>query len=270
MSEQPLHPIDALHDAVSGRLDGAARADLDRHLAGCESCRQELALLSSLRAALAPAADAAVPVPVDLEARLRRALDDEDRAAAGATTTPHRPSRGWLGWAAAAAALAAVALMWVTLGRGEPAPVEVAQDLRRYAAGTLPVDTPTGDIATLEARLGRADFDFPTRVFDFGAMAFELAGGGVHRVAGRPSALFVYNGPDSLRLLCEMYAGSVADLPEPDDRRTNDGIEFLVYRQGDVTVVFWQERDGRVVCALAANGDPETAVRFAFAKAIGG
>jgi hypothetical protein len=63
-----------------------------------------------------------------------------------------------------------------------------------------------------------------------------------------------------------MYEGQVAALPPPAERRTNDGIEFLVYRDGDVTVVFWQE--GEIACALAANGDPEAAVRLAFAKAV--
>jgi hypothetical protein len=66
-----------------------------------------------------------------------------------------------------------------------------------------------------------------------------------------------------------MYLGAVNDLRPPVERRTNEGIEFLVYREGDGTVVFWQPADGRVVCTLAANADPETAVRVAFAKAIG-
>jgi len=279
MTEKPMHPIDALHDAVSGRLTGPLREGLDRHLAECDSCRREFEVLDAMRRRLAEPADAAIPVPLDLEARLRRALDAEDRA--GEAVVPSAPvpaptpaagwPRRWMGWATAAMAAAAIlAIVWSQWRpSGPPAPVEVASDLRRYAAGTLPVDTRTSDPAVLERRLAAADLGFAARVFDFGAMDHQLTGGGIHSVGGSASALFVYDGPGDLRLLCEMYLGSVNDLPPPVERRTNEGIEFFVYREGDVTVVFWQEADGRVVCALAANGGPETAVRFAFAKAIG-
>lgn len=272
MSEKPVHPIDALHDAISGRLRGAARAELDGHLAACDACRHEFELLSALRRGMAAPADAAVPVPADLEAGLRQALDAEDRARGSAPGTgPAWTGRRWIGWGAAAAAAAVLAVVLVQRGSFAPnAAEEVAQDLRRYAAGTLAVDTRTADPVVLERRLASAGLGFPARVFDFGMMAYQLGGGGVHRVQGRASALFVYDGPDALKLLCQMYLGSVDDLPAPTERRTNNGIDFLVYREGEVTVVFWQEADGRVVCALAGNGDPETAVQFAFAKAVGG
>jgi hypothetical protein len=39
-----------------------------------------------------------------------------------------------------------------------------------------------------------------------------------------------------------------------------------MYREGDVTVVFWQE--GSVVCVLAANGDAGAAIKLAYAKAV--
>ncbi len=42
---------DALPEYLHGRLDGTARARVESHLRGCEACRDELALLDSLRAA---------------------------------------------------------------------------------------------------------------------------------------------------------------------------------------------------------------------------
>jgi predicted anti-sigma-YlaC factor YlaD len=60
---------DALPDMLHGRLDAAARARVEEHLAGCEECRRELQLLQSLRkAAPQPAVDvarivAALPSP---------------------------------------------------------------------------------------------------------------------------------------------------------------------------------------------------------------
>jgi anti-sigma factor RsiW len=266
MTEKPLHPIDALHEAIDGRLSGASRAALERHLAECASCRREFELLSALKRTLPGPAAEAPPVPADLEARVRRALDAEDRSAAPAPPAP-TARHAWIAWAVAAAAVVVAALLWTTRdSTSAPAPEEVAADFRRYTAGALSLDTRTSDPAALEARLEDAGLGFPARVFDFGMMAYRLTGGGVHRVGGRPSALFAYEGDGTLRLLCQMYAGTLADLPAPAERRANDGIEFLVYRDGDVTLVFWQE--GPVVCVLAANGDPEAAITLAFAKAV--
>jgi hypothetical protein len=87
-------------------------------------------------------------------------------------------------------------------------------------------------------------------------------------VAGQPSALSAYDGPDASRVVCQMYSGSADELPRPDERRQNDGIDFLVYRRGGVTLAFWQE--GRVVCVLATNLDVDDAVALAFAKAVRG
>ena len=46
---------DLLPDFLHGRLDPAMRAEVQRHLAGCEACREELSLLGDLRATLARA-----------------------------------------------------------------------------------------------------------------------------------------------------------------------------------------------------------------------
>lgn len=271
MSAPGPHPLDALHDAIGGRLDDRGRAELDAHLATCESCRREFEILSRLQAQMGTALrlEEDEEMPADLEARLRQSLDEEDRrqatGAAGLAPARSRSPWRWAGWAAAAAVLA-LTIVWSERRPSVPAPAQVAADFRQYAAGTLPVDLVTAETAALERQLAGADLGFAVRVFDFGMMDFQLAGGGVHQVSGQRSALFAYRGPDSLRLLCQMYEGQVGALPPPAERRTNDGIEFLVYRDGDVTVVFWQEGD--VACALAANGDPEAAVRLAFAKAV--
>jgi hypothetical protein len=63
-----------------------------------------------------------------------------------------------------------------------------------------------------------------------------------------------------------MYEGSVSDLPDPIERRTNDSIDFYLHREGELTLVFWQE--GGVVCVLVGDGDPEAVLGLAFAKAV--
>jgi hypothetical protein len=51
----------------------------------------------------------------------------------------------------------------------------------------------------------------------------------------------------------------------PTERRTHKGIEFTVYRHGNVVMVFWDE--GPVTCVLAAIMDSEAVLQLAFAKA---
>ncbi len=272
MSDLRTHPVEALHEAIDGRLDPRARAALDEHLSGCETCRREFEMLSRMKTQVgAVMRTRDVEVPSDLEARLRRLLDDEDRKGEEPRRASHvRPMRDWwrtAAWAAVAVAVLALPILWSARRPGAPAvSAEVAADFRRLAAGTLIVELTTDDVAALEQQLGAAGLGFATRVFDFGMMDYRLIGGGRHRVSNAPSALFAYAGPGDLRLLCQMYAGDVRALPPPAERRTHNGIDFLVYREGEVTVVFWQEGD--VVCVLAANGDPAAAVQLAFAKAV--
>jgi hypothetical protein len=63
-----------------------------------------------------------------------------------------------------------------------------------------------------------------------------------------------------------MYEGRTSALPAPAERRRQNDIDFLVYREGGLTFVFWQEGD--VVCVLVADGDSESAIQLAFAKAV--
>ena len=76
---------DLLPDLVHGRLDAAARADVERHVRGCGECAAEVTLLRELRSALhaAPTVDVAAIVA---------AVPDYRRAG----------GRSWIGWRTAA------------------------------------------------------------------------------------------------------------------------------------------------------------------------
>jgi anti-sigma factor RsiW len=83
---------DALPDYLHDRLDTVRRREVEAHLAGCDTCREELALLRALRVTMrrAPAVDA---------------------EAIAAAIPPYRAParRGWaMGWRAAAAVVALV------------------------------------------------------------------------------------------------------------------------------------------------------------------
>jgi anti-sigma factor RsiW len=262
MADGAKHPIDAIQDALDGRLDPKAKTELEKHLESCPSCRRELEALAWTKAQAASAKG--VDGPFVLEDRMRRALDEEDRARAREAATS-RSLRRFGPWLATAAAIAAAIWIFAWL-RAESVPRSVAQEHRAYVSGALPLENRSVVPSELEAYFAARGLPFPMRVFDLGMMAYQLEGGRTYAVRGREGALIAYRGADGRVLLCRMYLGSVNDLPEPLERRSNQNIEFRVYRDSEVTLVFWQE--GEVVCVLAGDADPETVIQLAFAKAV--
>lgn len=264
MTDFSQHPTDMLQDAVDGRLDAEARAALDTHLVSCESCRHELAAFQWTKTQLRHV-EWRIDVPDDLDARLRSMLDQEDRGSGlDEIPVPRRPRvRLWMVGAAAAAAI--LALLWVQNRSVPSIPADAAAHLRAFQSGALSLEITSSDPQALEAHL-RSTGAPATRVYDFGMMGYTLAGARTHALGEQPSALAAYRGAAGPSLLCEMYVGRVEALPPPAARRTHDGIDFFVYREAEVTVIFWQE--GAVVCVLSGLGDPDAILALAFAKAI--
>src|SRR5271170_8106939 len=87
-----------------GSLDGSERQALEKHLAECASCRQELALLRGDMSLLALATTGPKP-PARSKQRLMSAIAAEPRFPV-AVAAPERRQRSWwpaLGWVAATA-----------------------------------------------------------------------------------------------------------------------------------------------------------------------
>ena len=142
----------------------------------------------------------------------------------------------------------------------------MAIDVHRFNEGDWSLEMETSDVSALEAFFVEQGIDFETRVFDLAMMNFQLVGGSKHRLAGGPSAAFVYSGPERLRILCQMFRGKIEDLPKTDDIREHDGIRFYSYQVNCVSMTFW--REGNVICVLASMGSLEEVVALAFAKAV--
>ncbi|HEX9755341.1 MAG TPA: zf-HC2 domain-containing protein [Gemmatimonadales bacterium] len=266
MTDQRRHPADELQLLLDERLPPEGQRDVEAHLAGCERCRRELDLLRRVRAAVREGLPSREVPPALLE-RVTAALAAET-AVSGASRPPAAKAvrslrrRVLVGLALAAGLILAVVL--ARPGRQDPV-AAAAEDFAGYRAGRLALELETNDPAELERFFTSAGLPFTTRVFDFGMMGYRLTGGRVHRFAGRPSALFAYQSDNGRRLICEMYEGRLSDLPSGAAERDHDGIRFRIYRDGGVTLVFWQEAD--VVCVLIADGDPEEAIQLAYAKA---
>jgi anti-sigma factor RsiW len=264
MTDTANHLGSALQDFLDGRLDDARQAEVQAHLQGCPQCRGELEALRWVR-------DVALKqlpgeeVPPALAERVAAALDTADRRTRSAARGTF--GRRWRRWAGAGALAAAAALVLLLVWPPKADLAEaVAGDFTGYSRGHLQLDLRSSDIQAVENLFIAGGIDFPTRVFDFGMMQYQLVGGRIHRLRNRPSALFAYRGPEGRDLVCQMYQGRLADLPPPDDVREHDGITFQVYRTGGLTLVFWQE--GAVVCVLASDAESEEVIQLAYAKAV--
>lgn len=253
-----------LQDLLDGRLAEPARAEIATHVARCPRCREELVVLERARAAargLPPLAQ-----PADLAVRIANALDAEARASAPGPSRRRLPHRWPLVAGGLIAAAALVALLLIRPSATADLPAAVARDFAGYRDARLALELRTADPTALERFFGERGIAFPTRVFDLAMMRYRLAGGRVHRVAGRRSALFAYTGPDAAPVICEMYQGTVAELTGVAEQRFHDGITFRIYRVNGMTLVFWQE--GAVVCVLASEGNTDEVVQLAYAKAV--
>ncbi len=94
---------------LDSRLDADERAEVESHLASCESCKSTHALLSGAAAVLA--AEGPAEPPADLAARAARAALDAAEKGAAKPTFVERWIR--VAWPAAAAASVATVLLLV-------------------------------------------------------------------------------------------------------------------------------------------------------------
>lgn len=253
------HPLgEELQDFVDHRLAPARRKDLEAHLTTCQRCGHEVERLRWVKAGTAhlPMHDP----PPDLSARLAQALDGEVRQGSAA-----RPLRRHL--LPAVGALAVVVVVIILVSRGpRDLPSAVGRDFAAYGRAALSLDTTSGDGPALERYFTRRGIAFRTRVFDLAMMGYGLVGARVHRLAGRPSALFVYRGVDARILVCQMYEGTLDELPQGGEAREHSGIEFRIFKQNGLTLVFW--REGPVVCVLVSDAAVEDVIQLAYAKAM--
>ena len=269
MTDTASHLGATLQDFLDGRLDDARQAEVRAHLEVCPQCRSELEALRWVR-------DVALKqlpskeVPSALAARVAGALDAADGRTGRAASRTIR--RRWRSWAGAGALLAAAAVAFLLVvkpgggGRGGTLPEAAARDFAAYQDGSLSLALHTSDPAAVERLFVSAGLPFATRVLDLGMMQYQLQGGRVHRLRGRPSALYVYRSPGGSDVVCQMFPGRLAELPRTPDVREHRGIAFQVYRVEGVTLVFWQE--GAVVCVLASDAASEAVIQLAYAKAV--
>ncbi len=263
MSENQRHFQLEIQDLLDGRLDPEQREAVETHLQLCEKCHKEFEALRWMKrvARIVSNADA---LPQGLSDRVQNALDQESKKPV--SVAPGFFQRREVLAAAAVLVMALLAGIVYRNLQSENLPALVTHDYQNYQAQQLSLQKITDDVVSMESFFKEEGVPFHTRVFDLGMMNYNLLGGSVHRLGGRTSALFVYSGPNRIRMICQMFLGTIGELPSGAEVREKNGIKFYVYRIDQVTSVFWQEGD--IICALASDSNPEEVIQLAFAKAV--
>ncbi len=251
-----MHPNDEIQELLDERLSPSDAARVKAHLAGCPECREELAALAWVKR-MAAENLTTERTPDDLEVSIRSALEGE--------TSIRRRWRLAVPVAAVLATAAALLIWFIVPSRLDPV-AAAARDYRSYRAGAIPLEISASSAPDAESFFSQRHLPFRARVFDLAMMGYRVIGARVHRLDGRVSALFVYEGEHGRVIVCQMYAGSVTVLPPPDAVRVHRDFHFHIHRREGLTLVFWQE--GEVVCVLAGDSDPEEIVALAFEKAM--
>lgn len=107
MSEQNTHPIELLPWLANESLSGDERQQVEQHLAECESCRQELALLKLMRQEV-KAASAGHPGEL-AKHRLMKEIAAEPQAAPDNSNPGNQPAKRW--WQPAVGIAAALVIV---------------------------------------------------------------------------------------------------------------------------------------------------------------
>lgn len=214
-----------LHAYFDDELGAADSLSVARHVTGCADCRQRLHGQAQLRASLRNP-DLYRPAPAALRARIAARLPLPRRA----RRLPHR--RGWSLALAALAALAALVVIaaafagWQTLQLGRQAgDALVAEAVSDHVRSLLPghlIDVRTSDQHTVKPWFdGRVDFS--PQVKDLSAQGFELVGGRLDVLDGKPVAALVYK--RHLHMInVFQWPGNAGATGSP---RTRDGYHVL-------------------------------------------
>ncbi|HEY7372039.1 MAG TPA: FecR domain-containing protein [Polyangia bacterium] len=194
-----------LVDAIDGRLDPADSVRFHAHIEGCAACRERAALWRGLT----PAMRGAVP-PGPAPMAIRRMQVEIERSLAGAAAAS--PGRGWRAWwapAFGAVAVAAAVVIWLRVGRHEPAaPVGYAAvtrveggasvgDRAPVAAMRVPVGAPIALGAGAVVELA-VDSGATLRATGPGRLALEGSAGAVavRLTAGKVDAQVAHRQPN--------------------------------------------------------------------------
>ncbi len=208
-----------IHGYMDGELGLVNSLEIERHLAECSECAEDLKQHEALRALLRRP-DTAYPASAKLARQIEKAVRRESR------------TRSW--WpvgasVAAAACLTGLVFAILTTNRSEPVAREVLSSHIRSLMPNHLTDVVSSDQHTVKPWFnGKLDFSPPVR--DLSAEGFPLVGGRLDFLHGRPVAALVYKRRQHLiNLFVWPSDGSAAERARTE---TQQGYHVISWRQG--------------------------------------
>lgn len=233
---------------LDDELAGEETRDLERHVAGCTDCRQQVAeetrFHTSLRKQLAPPR-----APADLRDRIAQALDREDEGvrARGISRRRARGSRwSWVLPGTATLAAAAALLLFVFQTPESPSEPPVAYDAVRQHMRRPPVEVQGAAISPWIRR----HFSPQVQVPRFDRRHTNLRGARLSHVRGRDAVQFYYDvarGSHRHEVSMLMFDASDIDFGQTFRRsqhRQIDGREIWLDERLGYGVVAHKSADG--------------------------
>ncbi len=241
---------DMYHDLVAAHVDDALTeaeaVEVRAHLHTCDHCCRLFEEETRFHAAFA-ARKLLVPVPINVERRLRQSLEAEGEARRSFWAR----LGAWFGamplFPRLAVGLAMAGIFIVILlphvFRSAPAPDVFAHAVHYYQTvteGVLPIEYTTEDPQGLQARFNTSGrLDFTTHVSDLRPAGYRLSGGRVVENAGHPLAVSLYEEKGEEPIICLRQRGLLPTLPQG----TAGGNGHYWYTSHGYTAMFTQFPD---------------------------
>jgi anti-sigma factor RsiW len=222
-----------MHAALDGELDAVTQLRFDAHVAACAGCTTDYAHLKALSSAIRNQATRH-GAPAELRAALMRALPSENEAAPAAKVIPvprwFRPAGA--GFAVGAALAASLAILIDTRGADTMlADSIVTAHIRALQPGHL-TDVQISDQHQVKPWFdGKIDFAPPVK--ELGDQGFDLVGGRLDYIDGRPAAVVVYR--RKLHMIDLFVTRTGRDVGHPD------GIPAAHGTPSGYNVVSWSD-----------------------------
>jgi anti-sigma factor RsiW len=237
---------------VDGNLRPAEWQDVDRHLADCTHCARLFADQKQFRQ-IARTWHWEAPIPRDVEHRLHAALAAENSPLQQWWQQARDQVASWLRPPQAAFALVAVAIVVLTFvlpqnqapkrpelvaEQSKPAEQGVFDAATAYykavRTGELPLSYATNNPRELEEALKASEqLNFSVYVPDLRLAGYELNGGVVVQISGKPAVITVYQGEEG-QVLCLGQGGTMP--PPPRGARQLREQEYLYAKPGQTAL----------------------------------
>ena len=233
---------------VDGCLASDERNEADRHLASCTICSRLFSYVQRFQSAFVARMHNArmliVPVPEAAEQQLRNALRAEiepqpafwERMRAKFAYPPVRPRLAW--GTALASFLVAMSLFQLFSPRSSShLPATVTFYYSAVAEGRVALTYTTNAVQQLQESLNQSgQLDFSTHVPDLQRAGYQLQGGTVAAVQGRPTAVAYYAGleSDTEPIVCLRQRGS---MPAPGFGARRVSADVYLYDQDGYAVL---------------------------------